>query len=107
MPSSQINRRTDQPDERPSNEVWLLDHAGDTALSCQCVEAAHDRMRLLVPVGYGLAVGQEYELRETLRVADAEPHGGKGRVRIAGLRRTSGERLDVEAVRITAAARRG
>jgi hypothetical protein len=55
--------------ERPSDvhavlsgDVWMVDHNGATVLRCQCLAASATKVRLCVPVGYGVAVGQRYEL---------------------------------------------
>jgi hypothetical protein len=41
-----------------------LDRA--TVLRCRCLESSPIGMRLRVPLGYGIAVGQRYELRSHL-----------------------------------------
>lgn len=46
--------------------LWMIDHAGHTVLRCQCVEVSESGMRLRVPLGYGVAEGQRYELRSHL-----------------------------------------
>jgi hypothetical protein len=58
------------PGERPqgpgsalTGDLWMIDHAGSTVLRCRCLEASATGMRLCVPAGYGVAVGQRYELR--------------------------------------------
>ena len=62
--------RAANPAERPSGsgstcagDLWMIDHAGSTVLRCLCLEASATGMRLCVPAGYGVAVGQRYELR--------------------------------------------
>ena len=45
-----------------SGELWMVDHEGATVLRCRCLAVSATRMRLCVPVGYGVAVGQRYEL---------------------------------------------
>ena len=47
----------------PAADLWMIDHAGSTVLRCRCLEASATGMRLCVPAGYGVAVGQRYELR--------------------------------------------
>lgn len=44
-------------------ELWMIDHCGSTVLRCQCLEVSKNGMRLRVPLGYGVAEGQRYELR--------------------------------------------
>jgi hypothetical protein len=44
-------------------ELWMIDHYGSTVLPCRCVEVSSNGMRLQVPLGYGVAEGQRYELR--------------------------------------------
>ena len=58
------------PGERPpgpgsalAGDLWMIDHAGSTVLLCRCLDASVTGMRLCVPAGYGVAVGQRYELR--------------------------------------------
>lgn len=58
------------PGERPqgpgaalAGDLWMIDHAGSTMLRCRRLEASGAGMRLCVPAGYGVAVGQRYELR--------------------------------------------
>jgi hypothetical protein len=43
-------------------DLWMTDPCGSTVLRCRCVECSPGRMRLQVPLGYGVAVGQHYEL---------------------------------------------
>ncbi|MEW6253411.1 MAG: hypothetical protein AB1716_22440 [Planctomycetota bacterium] len=47
-------------------DLWMIDHYGDTVLRCQCLEVSKNGMRLRVPLGYGVAEGQRYELRSHL-----------------------------------------
>jgi hypothetical protein len=51
------------PDAAFAGDLWMIDHAGSTVLRCRCLEASATGMRLCVPAGYGVAVGQRYELR--------------------------------------------
>jgi hypothetical protein len=46
--------------------LWLIDHEGETVLRCHCIEGSGSGMRLRVPLGYGIAEGQRYELRSHL-----------------------------------------
>jgi len=43
--------------------LWMIDHHGSTVLPCRCIEVSNNGMRLRVPLGYGVAEGQRYELR--------------------------------------------
>lgn len=47
-------------------DLWMIDHHGSTVLRCRCIEASKNGMRLRVPLGYGVAEGQRYELRSHL-----------------------------------------
>lgn len=47
-------------------DLWMIDHHGSTVLRCRCVEVSKNGMRLRVPLGYGVAEGQRYELRSHL-----------------------------------------
>ncbi len=47
-------------------DLWMIDHHGQTVLRCRCVEVSKNGMRLRVPLGYGVAEGQRYELRSHL-----------------------------------------
>jgi hypothetical protein len=44
----------------------MIDHYGATVLRCRCLEMSRNGMRLRVPLGYGVAEGQRYELRSHL-----------------------------------------
>lgn len=58
--------RRGQPRQAISGTLWLVDHDGSTVLRCQCEEVSSNGMRLRVPLGYGVAEGQRYELRSHL-----------------------------------------
>jgi hypothetical protein len=60
-----VERRT-APREPVAGTLWMIDHYGSTVLKCQCVETSEGGMRLRVPLGYGIAEGQRYELRSHL-----------------------------------------
>ena len=47
-------------------DLWMVDHHGSTVLRCRCLDASKNGMRLRVPLGYGVAEGQRYELRSHL-----------------------------------------
>ncbi len=51
------------PGSAPAGDLRMIDHAGSTVLRCRCLGASATGMRLCVPAGYGVAVGQRYELR--------------------------------------------
>ncbi len=67
-------RRT-TPRESIICDLWMIDHAGATVLRCRCDDVSPDGMRLRVPVGYGVAEGQRYELRSSMAPAADEPPG--------------------------------
>lgn len=86
-------------------ELWLIDHDGSTVLRCHCLESTSSGLRLRVPLGYGIGVGQRYEVRSHLPgqrpapgfdvigsayITIAEAHVGLG---------TDGDRLEVYGVR--------
>lgn len=47
-------------------DLWMIDHYGSTVLRCHCLDVSKNGMRLRVPLGYGVAEGQRYELRSHL-----------------------------------------
>jgi len=59
-------------------ELWMIDHYGSTVLRCRCVDVSKNGMRLRVPLGYGVAEGQRYELRSHL--PGSRPLAGLGLV---------------------------
>lgn len=44
-------------------DLWLTDLSGETVLRCQCHNLSAGGLFAIAPVGFGLAVGQRYELR--------------------------------------------
>jgi len=60
----------------PCGDLWMINHSGLTVLRCRCLESSSAAMRLRVPTGYGVAVGQQYELC----VVGARPWSGLGGV---------------------------
>ncbi len=44
-------------------ELWMVGHQGGVILRCTCDNAGEHGMHLVVPLGYGIARGQRYELR--------------------------------------------
>lgn len=61
-----IVERRFEPRQPVSCDLWMIDHFGSTVLRCRCVETSANGMRLRVPLGYGVADGQRYELRSHL-----------------------------------------
>ena len=61
-----LSERRAEPREPITGTLWMIDHNGSTVLRCQCVESSANGMRLRVPLGYGIADGQRYELRSRL-----------------------------------------
>ncbi len=55
-----------EPRTPTSCHLWMIDHHGSTILRCRCTEVSDNGMRLRVPLGYGVAEGQRYELRSHL-----------------------------------------
>ncbi len=55
--------RQQGPGSALAGDLWMIDHAGSTVVRCRCLAASATGMRLCVPAGYGVAVGQRYELR--------------------------------------------
>ena len=66
VPSGWPQERRAQPRQPVSGTLWMVDHHGSTVLPCHCVESSTGGMRLRVPLGYGVAEGQRYELRSHL-----------------------------------------
>jgi len=55
-----------EPSHERCCDLWMIDHAGSTVLRCHCLESSPFGVRLRVPLGYGIGVGQRYELRSHL-----------------------------------------
>ncbi|MFH1746995.1 MAG: hypothetical protein ABIG44_08115 [Planctomycetota bacterium] len=62
VPTSFVERRGESR-QSVAGTLWLVDHNGSTVFQCQCMEVSPSGMRLRVPLGYGVAEGQRYELR--------------------------------------------
>lgn len=83
----------------------MIDHEGSTVLRCHCLESSARGMRLRVPLGYGVRIGQRYELRSLLpgeRPAPGVGVIGSAWVTIAHARilvDEDEEHMDVDAVR--------
>lgn len=72
----------------PANDsIWLLNHAGATVLCCPILETFETGLRLRMPAGYGVAIGQRYE------VLPAEP--GQHAALLSGLTRPTGHWVGV------------
>jgi hypothetical protein len=65
-PSGFVPERRSEPREPITGTLWMIDHYGSTVLKCECIEASPNGLRLRVPLGYGVAEGQRYELRSHL-----------------------------------------
>jgi hypothetical protein len=48
---------------RAACDLWLLDLEGLTVVRCQTDDISQGGLHATIPIGYGLAVGQRYELR--------------------------------------------
>ncbi len=44
-------------------DVWLIDAASQSVLRCKSNDISDAGLRALAPIGFGLAVGQRYEVR--------------------------------------------
>jgi hypothetical protein len=64
-PTNVLERRF-EPRRPACCDLWMIDHHGSTILRCRCTEVSRNGMRLSVPLGYGVAEGQRYELRSHL-----------------------------------------
>ena len=63
VPGAQrILERRFEPRHPVACDLWMIDHHGSTVLRCHCIEVSNNGMRLRVPLGYGVAEGQRYEL---------------------------------------------
>lgn len=60
-----IDRRL-EPRTPTHADLWMIDHQGATILRCQCEDVSANGMRLRVPLGYGVAEGQRYEIRSNM-----------------------------------------
>ncbi len=76
-------------------DLWMIDHYGSTVLRCHCLETSDNGMRLRVPLGYGVAEGQRYELRSHLPGASPKTSLGLVNSRWATVVRTNC-RLDTD-----------
>lgn len=50
-------------------ELWMTDLSGETTLRCTCRNLSAGGVFAVTPLGYGMAVGQRYELRMIPEVA--------------------------------------
>lgn len=60
------NERRGEPRSDAAGNLWMIDHQGATVFRCACLDMSPHGMRLRVPLGYGVAEGQRYELRSHL-----------------------------------------
>lgn len=65
-PPPEVAERRFEARRGTSCDLWMIDHHGSTVLRCRCTEISKNGMRLRVPLGYGVAEGQRYELRSHL-----------------------------------------
>ncbi len=77
-PASELRVPTGGPEWRNELhcDLWMIDHDGSTVLRCHCLESSPTEMRLRVPLGYGVSVGQRYEVRSHL--PGQRPTSGSG-----------------------------
>jgi hypothetical protein len=64
--STSVAERRCEARRSVSCDLWMIDHYGSTVLRCHCTDVSKNGMRLRVPLGYGVAEGQRYELRSHL-----------------------------------------
>ncbi|MGE0480877.1 MAG: hypothetical protein AB7Q17_10450 [Phycisphaerae bacterium] len=88
---------------RAGEHVWLVNHAGGTVLRCAVLEVSRAGMKLRVPVGYGVAEGQQYELSTDLPGAhpsydEPQPHAWVGVLTTHCLEEPDAQHVDVEVV---------
>jgi len=102
-PPAGVERRFEA--RRPVNcELWMIDHHGSTVLRSRCLDVSKNGMRLRVPLGYGVAEGQRYELRSHLPGTEPRTSFGLVSARWATVVRTqvclseNEDHLDVGAV---------
>lgn len=61
--ATQLEDRREFPRWQSLCDLWLLDLEGLTVLRCQSDDVGPGGVSATIPIGYGLAVGQRYELR--------------------------------------------
>ena len=76
LPPGKQTERRGNPRQSVSCLLWMIDHDGSTVLRCRCLDRSEEGMRLRVPLGYGVAEGQRYELRSHLPGDAAAPGFG-------------------------------
>ena len=59
--------------------IWLVNHAGATVLCCPILASFETGLRLRVPVGYGVAIGQRYEVLPVHPGDHSAPHSALSR----------------------------
>ncbi len=58
------NRREER--QEATGTLWLIDHSGQTVLRCSLSNVSRSGICVRAPIGYGVALGQRYELRSHL-----------------------------------------
>ncbi len=61
-----LGDRRFEPRRSVACDLWMIDHHGSTVMRCHCDQVSNHGLRLRVPLGYGVAEGQRYELRSHL-----------------------------------------
>lgn len=75
-PRPTVGERRAEPREPVAGCLWMIDSQSSTILRCRCVEVSQNGMRLRVPAGYGVRVGQRYQLTSHLPGQSAPPGMG-------------------------------
>ncbi len=70
MPATLIDDRRGEMREPVMCDLWMIDHQGSTVLRAHCTNMSPSGMCLRVPLGYGVADQQRYELRSHLPGSD-------------------------------------
>lgn len=68
-----LHNKRAEPRRDVDGDLWMIDHHGCTVLRCRVVDASANGIKLCVPLGYGVAEGQRYELRSHLPGANSRP----------------------------------
>jgi hypothetical protein len=72
-------RRLDKRDyeRRPvARDLWLIDHQANAVLRCRSNDISDAGMHATAPIGFGMAVGQRYEIKIANGDHGAFPHAG-------------------------------
>lgn len=68
--------RTDQREQREyarrriECDIWLIDTASQSVMRCKTTDIADAGLHAITPIGFGLAVGQRYEVRIACNQSD-------------------------------------